>query len=232
MSCLEAETGRGSLWGSPWSRESQQPPPIKVVVSLLGHYFILRNSRLFFFCNYVGWIVNFVIWRKSTFATKLFATKYCFLILGDDTSFFFFISLFFVLFYVIINIYKNYFIILLLLLLLLLLLFHYFFHENNFYFFMFGDVPGFSGMFRHVPECSEFRILSTPNKMTVLFTRVFIIPIQLKMQKLALDKQGTKILPILCFGKPFPKVCFLIWSVHSRVVVFKKRLSSVFIETY
>ena len=85
-----------------------------------------------------------------------------------------------------------------------------FFHENYFYFFMFGDVPGFSGMFRHVPECSEFRILSTPNKMTVLFTRVFIIPIQLKMQKLALDKQGTKILPILRFGKPFPKVCFLI----------------------
>ena len=110
---------------------------------------------VFFFCNHVGWIVNFVIWRKSTFATKLFATKYCFLILGDDTSFFFFISLFFVLFYVIINIYKNYFIILLLLL-LLLLLFHYFFSWKLFLFF---HVWGCSGIFRNVPTCSGmFRV--------------------------------------------------------------------------
>ena len=29
-------------------------PPIKVVVPLLDDYFILRNSRLSFFCNYVG----------------------------------------------------------------------------------------------------------------------------------------------------------------------------------
>ena len=35
---------------------------------------------------------------------------------------------------------------------LLLLLLLYFFHENYFYFFM----------FRHVPECSVFRVLSTP----------------------------------------------------------------------
>ena len=27
---------------------------------------------------------------------------------------------------------------------------------------MFGDVPGCSGMFRNVPECSMFRVLSTP----------------------------------------------------------------------
>ena len=49
---------------------------------------------------------------------KLIATKYCFLILRDDTSFFFFISLFFCFFllllilYVIINFDKNYLIIL------------------------------------------------------------------------------------------------------------------------
>ena len=65
---------------------------------------------------------------------KLFATKYCFLILGDDTSFFFFISLFFVflfwLFHFVINFYKNYFIIIIL-----------FFHENYFYFFLFRNVP-------------------------------------------------------------------------------------------
>ena len=45
---------------------------------------------------------------------------------------------------------------------ILLLLFYYiFFHENYFYFFMFRDVPGCSGMFRYVPECSVFRVLST-----------------------------------------------------------------------
>ena len=42
----------------------------------------------------------------------------------------------------------------------LLLLF--FFHENYFYFFMFRDVTECSGMFRNVPECSMFRVLSTP----------------------------------------------------------------------
>ena len=75
---------------------------------------------------------------------KLFATKYCFLIPGDDTSFFFFISLSFgfLLFYVIIDFYINYFILFI------------FIHENYFYFFMFRDVPGCSGMFRHVPACS------------------------------------------------------------------------------
>ena len=89
---------------------------------------------------------------------KLFATKYSFLILVDDTSFFLFISLFLslfflVLFYVIINFYKNNFIIII-----------FFFITIFFYFFMFvRDVPGVSGMFRHVPECSVFRVLSTPS---------------------------------------------------------------------
>ena len=72
---------------------------------------------------------------------KLFATKYCFLTLGDDTSFFFFISLvffFFLLFYFIINFYKNYFVIIIIIIL---------FHENYFYFFMFRNVPC-SGFYR------------------------------------------------------------------------------------
>ena len=51
---------------------------------------------------------------------------------------------YFLLFYVIINFYKNYFI------------FKFFFHENFFYFFM----------FRNVPECSLFLVLSTPRKMS------------------------------------------------------------------
>ena len=87
---------------------------------------------------------------------KLFATKYCFLILGDDTSFFFFISLFFVffffsLFYVIINFYKNHFIIIIIIILLFL-----FFLWKIFLFFL---VPACSGIFRIVPACSEmFRV--------------------------------------------------------------------------
>ena len=86
---------------------------------------------------------------------KLFATKYCFLILVDDASFFVFISFFFfflfffflLLFYVIINFYKNHFII-------IIILFYFF---MNFFF-----ISSCSGMFRHVPECSVFRVLSTP----------------------------------------------------------------------
>ena len=71
---------------------------------------------------------------------KLIATKYCFLILGDDTSFFFFISLFFVVFVVVI--FCHY--------LFLQKLFYY----DYFFFFLkvilFFHVPEYSGMF-HVP---------------------------------------------------------------------------------
>ena len=82
--------------------------------------------------------------------------------LGDNTSFFFSISLFFVSFFVILRYY-----------LFLQKLFYYYyiiiiFYENYFYFFMFRDVPGCSGMFRHVPECSVFRVLSTPLEKLVL----------------------------------------------------------------
>ena len=53
---------------------------------------------------------------------KLFATKYCFLVLGDDTSFFFFLSLFFVfflLFYVIINFLKNFIVIIIIIIIII-----------------------------------------------------------------------------------------------------------------
>ena len=48
-------------------------------------------------------------------------------------------------------------------LLLSFYLINFFFHENYFYFFMFRDVPGCSGVFRNVPECSMFLVLSTPH---------------------------------------------------------------------
>ena len=81
-------------------------------------------------------------------SNNLFATKYCFVILGDDSSFFFLIiSLFFVFFFVIlchfviINFYKNYVIIIILF---------------NYYFFMkITLIFSCSGLFRHVP-CSWF----------------------------------------------------------------------------
>ena len=77
---------------------------------------------------------------------KLFATKYCFLILGDDSSFFFlyhflFFVFFFVIlcYFVIINFYKNYIII-------IILFNQFFFFWKLLFFFMFRDVP----------ECSLF----------------------------------------------------------------------------
>ena len=86
---------------------------------------------------------------------KLFATKYCFLILGDEfrflNHFFIFRVFFFWLFYVILLLLiltKNNVII-------IILLIEFFFHENYFYFFMFADVPACSGMFQNVP-CSDF----------------------------------------------------------------------------
>ena len=90
------------------------------------------------------------------------ATKYCFLILKEDTSFFFLIiSLFFVFF--------CYFTLpLIFTKIILLSLFYYidiFFHKDYFYFScsgMFWDVPGCSRMFWNVPGCSMFWVLSTP----------------------------------------------------------------------
>ena len=71
---------------------------------------------------------------------KFIATKYCFLILGDDTSVFFFLSLFFV-FMLFCCYYKIY-------VYIFYSIFFFFFHEN---------------MFRHVPACSVFLVLSPPD---------------------------------------------------------------------
>ena len=56
VSCLESETGQARksvrisiITGIPTA------PSIKVVVPVLGHYFILRNSRLFFFFFVIMW---------------------------------------------------------------------------------------------------------------------------------------------------------------------------------
>ena len=84
---------------------------------------------------------------------KLIATKYWVPILGDDTSFFFFLSsfFFFMLFYVILFI-------------LLLLVFQKLFYFYSFFLFFMKIILIFSCsvMFRNVPECSVFRVLSTP----------------------------------------------------------------------
>ena len=61
-------------------------------------------------------------------------------------SFSLFFSFSFLLFYVIIN-FKN-------------LFYHYFFFMKIIFIF---HVPGCSGMFRHVPQCSVFLVLSTPS---------------------------------------------------------------------
>ena len=51
-----------------------------------------------------------VIWMDPHSHKKFIATKYCFLILGDDTSFFFFLSFFVSLFFVIMLCYVIYFV--------------------------------------------------------------------------------------------------------------------------
>ena len=75
--------------------------------------------------------------------------------LGDNTSFFFSISLFFVSFFVILRYY-----------LFLQKLFYYYYIIIIFLWklFLFFHVPACSGMFRNVPECFVFRVLSTPHQ--------------------------------------------------------------------
>ena len=107
---------------------------------------------------------------------KLFATKYCFLMLGDNTSFFFFISLFFVSFFaillnVIINFYKNVpgcsgmfrnkiIIILFIFFIKITLIFSC----SG----MFRNVPACSGMFGNVRECSRmFRVAAFIDCLTI-----------------------------------------------------------------
>ena len=73
---------------------------------------------------------------------KFIATKYCFLILVDDTSVFFFLYLFFV--FMLFCCYQKIYV---------YIFYSIVFHENVFYFFM----------FRGVPECSVFLVLLTPD---------------------------------------------------------------------
>ena len=128
-------------------------------------------------------LIYFEFRRKPSLITddphspnKLFATKYCFLIPGDDTSFFFFISFSFgfLLFYVIINFYKKFF-----------YYYYYFIYLFSWKLFLFFHVPGCSGMFRHVPECSVFQVLSTPELQSVFVILFFVLFCQLSMQLVA-----------------------------------------------
>ena len=90
---------------------------------------------------------------------KLIATKYCFLILGDNTSFFFFLFRFNVINFMflcyIIHFYKNYlilqiYIIIIIIVIIIIIIIIYFIHKNYFYFFMFRDFPDIpcSGLYR------------------------------------------------------------------------------------
>ena len=94
-----------------------------------------------------------VIWMDPHTPKKFIATKYCFLILGDDTSFFFFLYfsfLCYVIYFVIINFYRNCFlpIVLFIIIIIIIIIIIY--------------VPGCSGMFRNVP-CSGFYRRPTKN---------------------------------------------------------------------
>ena len=115
---------RGGCGRKAWKPPSSQPILIR---------FEFRNKRS----------LITVICLDPHSPNKLFVTRYCFLMLGDNTSFFFLIlyfSFLFLLFYVIINFYKNYYYIIII-----------FFNENYpYFFFIFRNVPECSGMF-HVP---------------------------------------------------------------------------------
>ena len=87
---------------------------------------------------------------------KFIATKYCFFILGDDTSFFFFLSLYvslffvfmlcYVIYFVIINFCKNSFLSIVLFIIYYYYYYYYYYYLIN-YFFMFRNVPC-SGFYR------------------------------------------------------------------------------------
>ena len=76
-------------------------------------------------------------------------------------DYFIIFRLFFWLFYVLINFYKNYFTIIL-----------------SYFFFFMKNILIFpcSGMFRNVPGCSMFRVLSTPQSYTFEPSTTFFVP--------------------------------------------------------
>ena len=97
-----------------------------------------------------------VIWMDPHSPKKFIATKYCFFILGDDTSFFFFLSLYvslffvfmlcYVIYFVIINFCKNSFLSIVLFIIYYYYYYYYYYYLIN-YFFMFRNVPC-SGFYR------------------------------------------------------------------------------------
>ena len=106
-----------------------------------------------------------VIWMDPHSPQKFIATKYCFPILGDDTSFFFFLSFFlcffifrfydmlcYIIYFVIINFCKNCF---LSIVIVIFIYYYYFYLINEWFFhkkiFQFFHVSGCSGMFRNAP---------------------------------------------------------------------------------
>ena len=101
------------------------------------------------------YLITDLAWNDIYFRNfTVFATKYCFLILEDEFLFlnhFFIFRVFFWLFYVIL---------LLLIFTKTMLLLSFFL--INFFFMKITFIYSCSGMFRHVPECSMFRVLSTP----------------------------------------------------------------------
>ena len=100
-----------------------------------------------------------VICMDPHLPNKLFATKYCFLILGDEFLFLnhFFIFRFFFFFFCYFMLFCYY-------QFLQKLCYYYHFFLINFFFMKIILFFHVFGMFRDVPECSMFLLLSTPGK--------------------------------------------------------------------
>ena len=117
-------------------------------------------------------------------SNKLIAKKYCFIILLDEQipvsfSWSDFLIFLFSVFHVILLLLmftKN---------MLLWLLLFYFIFFFSWKLFLFFHVPGCSGIFRNIPECSVFRVLSTPTLYSPrpsfpTFSLMFIAPLNYK----------------------------------------------------
>ena len=137
---------RGSCVSKAWKPPSSRPILI---------YFEFRSKPS---------LITFICMDPHS-PNKLFATKYCFLILGDEFLFLnpFYIFRFFcfviLCYFFIVNFYKNYVII--------IILFNQFFFIKITFMFscsgMFRYVPARSGMFRNVPcSCFYRRALARP----------------------------------------------------------------------
>ena len=160
-----ANTDKGKAWKLPSSQ------PILI-------YFELRSKPS----------LITVICMDPHSPNKLFATKYCFLILGDEFLFLnhFFISLFcFLLFYVIL--------LLIIFTKTMLLLSFYLINFFSWKLLLFFHVPGCSGIFRHVPEC--YGMFHVPDFIDAPVFRYFIfLDTSFRSQ---LPYEGTTFIPNL-----------------------------------